>query len=204
MPWTPIVGKSFSPTEFDKYVKTLVWKDWKPQFITIHNTAIPSLAQRPDGFTRQHILNLESYFKNDRKWSGGPHLFIDDKQIWVFNPLTLPGVHSPSWNRTAIGIEMLGDFNKESFTNGRGNLVRINTVAAVAALSNVLGFKSDSWKFHVEDKRSDHDCPGKNARAERTNLVMEIEAARTHFYPHLDLAEHWTKPLKDEELTKKG
>ena len=205
MPWTPIVGKSFSPTEFDDYTKKLVWKDWKPQFITIHNTAIPSLAQRPDGFTRQHILNLESYFKNDRKWSGGPHLFIDDKQIWVFNPLTLPGVHSPSWNRTAIGIEMLGDFNKESFTSGRGNLVRLNTIRAVAALNLALGFKPDNWKFHVEDTRSDHDCPGKNARAERANLVRDITESMTFRFPDKPIKlPPWGLIFDDSELAKKG
>ena len=176
MAW-PIVGKSFSPKEFAEYVKGLRWDGpFRPKFTTVHNTAVPSLAQRPAGLTRQHLANLESYYKK-KGWSGGPHLFIDDRQIWVFNDLTKRGTHSPSWNGTAIGIEMLGDFECEPFNEGRGAKVRANTVAAMAVLNRALGFPADGFKFHIEDKASDHACPGKLARGEREELVAEIEAA---------------------------
>jgi hypothetical protein len=176
MAW-PVVGRSFSPAEFDEYVSGLRWDGpFKPTFIALHNTAAPSLAQRPDGLTRQHIANLENYYKR-QGWNGGPHLFIDDRQIWVFNDLTKRGTHSPSWNATAIGIEMLGDYERESFCEGRGRKVRDNTIAAVASLNKALGFSADAFKFHIEDKRSDHACPGKLARNERPKLIAEIEAA---------------------------
>ena len=176
MAW-PVIGKSFTPAEFQAYVQGLSWGDaFRPQFITIHNTAAPSLAQRPNGLTRQHILNLQSYYQG-KGWKGGPHLFIDDRQIWVFNDLTKPGTHSPSWNSCAIGIEMLGDFDKESFTEGRGRLVRDNTMAAVAVLSNALRLSADSFKFHCEDTRTNHACPGKLARNERAALISEITVA---------------------------
>ena len=177
MAW-PVVGKAFSPAAFKDYVNGLKWDGgFRPQFLALHNTAAPSLAQRPTGLTRQHIKNLERYYRDERNWNGGPHLFIDDKQIWVFNDLTKVGVHSPSWNRVALGIEMLGDFDKESFCEGRGARVRANTVAAMAALNNKLGFDADGFRFHIEDKASNHACPGKLARAEREALVAEIEAA---------------------------
>ena len=177
MAW-PVVGKAFSPTAFKEYVDGLKWDGgFRPQFLALHNTAAPSLAQRPTGLTRQHIKNLERYYRDERNWNGGPHLFIDDKQIWVFNDLTKVGVHSPSWNRVALGIEMLGDFDKESFCEGRGAKVRANTVAAMAALNNKLGFDADGFRFHIEDKASNHACPGKLARSERDALVSEIEAA---------------------------
>jgi hypothetical protein len=207
MAWKGIVAKAFTAEQFRDYVDGLVWKDWKPQFITLHNTAAPSLAQRPDGFLKQHILNLEAYYRDNRGWSAGPHLFIDDHVIWVFTPLTTPGVHSPSWNSTAIGIEMLGDYAKEEFTSGRGKNVRANAVQAIAALSKKLGFKPDAWKFHVQDTRSDHDCPGIKARKDRDNLVRDISAAMNGPYTFPD------KPIKlppwglifdDEEFLKKG
>jgi hypothetical protein len=177
MAW-PVVGLAFSPAAFKAYVEGLRWDGgFRPQFLALHNTAAPSLAQRPTGLTRQHIKNLERYYRDDRNWNGGPHLFIDDKQIWVFNDLTKIGVHSPSWNRVALGIEMLGDFERESFTEGRGAKVRANTVAAMAALNNKLGLSADGFRFHIEDKASNHACPGKLARAEREALVAEIEAA---------------------------
>lgn len=174
MAWTPIVGKSFQPDEFDAYVRGLVWNDWKPQFITLHNTAAPNLAQRPQGWTRQSIGWLEEWCRDSNGWQAGPHLFIDDKQIWAFTPLNKRGTHSPGFNATAIGIEMLGDYAKDEFTTGRGSLVRSNTVSAMASISNRLGFKSDAWKFHMEDPRTTHDCPGIKARRDRANLNRDI------------------------------
>lgn len=176
MAW-PVIGKAFTPAEFAEYVKGLRWGDaFRPRFIALHNTASPSLAQRPDGLTHQHILNLQAYYQS-LGWGGGPHLFVDDKQIWVFNDPTKRGVHSPSWNGTALGIEMLGDFGCESFTSGRGRKVRDNVIAAVAAFNNALGFPANGFKWHVEDTKSDHDCPGKLARNERAPLIAEIQAA---------------------------
>lgn len=174
MAWTPIVGVSLQPDEFYAYVRGLAWKSWKPNLIVLHNTAAPSLAQRPNGFTPQGIKNLESYFRDQQGWPAGPHLFIDDRQIWVFTPLTSKGTHSPSYNGTAIGIEMLGDFAREEFTSGRGAKVRANTIEAIAALNVALGFRADKWIFHVQDPKTTHDCPGIKARRDRDNLVREI------------------------------
>src|SRR5687768_10933224 len=110
MPWKGIVGKSFTQDEFDKYCHDLQWTAWRPSFIVLHNTQIPSLVQRPSGFSPTHIKGLETYYKETRKWFAGPHHFIDDKKIWVFTPLTVSGTHSPSWNKFALGVEMLGDY----------------------------------------------------------------------------------------------
>jgi N-acetylmuramoyl-L-alanine amidase CwlA len=174
MAWKGIVAKSFTAAEFTKYVNGLTWNTWKPKFIVVHNTATPSLAQRPTGLSLQHIRNLETYYRDQQKWSGGPHLFIDDRQIWVFNPLTMPGTHSPSFNATAIGIEMLGDFNKEAFDSGRGLKVREHTTWAIAKLSKKLDFGAAEWKWHNEDPATTHDCPGKNARNARQAMVREV------------------------------
>ncbi len=179
MSWKGIVGRSFNPETFDNYLHILKWDTWRPSFIVLHNTAIPSLAQRPDGLTKQHIDNLEIYYRDTQKWKAGPHLFIDDKLIHVFTPLTVSGTHSPSWNKLSIGIEMLGDYSKESFTEGRGLAVRKNTVAAIASLSAVLGIDPDTMKLHKEDKLTTHACPGKNVIKEMVvNEVKELIAQR--------------------------
>src|SRR5262245_39930043 len=158
--WKGIVGESFSPEEFDRYCHTLQWTAWRPSFIALHNTASPSLAQRPNGLTKQHIKNLEAYYRDEKGWKAGPHLFVDDKQIWVFTPLTVSGVHSPSWNKLALGVEMLGDYDSEAFDSGRGLKVRKHAVAALATLSAVLGIDPASMKLHREDPATTHACPG--------------------------------------------
>ncbi len=173
--WKGIVGVSHTPASFDAYCHTLHWTAWRPSFFVLHNTGVPSLAQRPSGLTKQHIQNLEAFYRDKNGWSAGPHLFVDDKQIWVFTPLTVSGVHSPSWNNVALGLEMLGDFDTESFSAGRGLKVRKNAVAAMATLSSVLGFDPESMRLHREDPKTTHACPGKNVR--KLEVIQEVQDA---------------------------
>ena len=146
--WKGIVNQSFTPIQFDKYCRQLTWTTWRPSFIVLHNTATPSLQQRPNGFTGQHMRNLEYYYGVEQGWSAGPHLFIDDKRIWAFTPLTTSGRHSPSWNNMSIGIEMLGNYDTDIFDKGRGLKVQLNTVAAMATLCIVLGLDPLTMKLH--------------------------------------------------------
>lgn len=162
--WKGIVDRSFSAEQFDSYCHGLQWTTWRPSFIVLHNTAAPSLAQRPKGLTEQHIQNLVTFYRDTQKWKAGPHLFIDDRQIWAFTPLTVSGTHSPSWNKLAIGIEMLGDYEVEAFDSGRGLEVRRNAVAAIATLTAILGLDPATMRLHREDPLTTHACPGKNVR----------------------------------------
>jgi len=173
MSWKPIVALSFNSESFDNYCHSLSWNAWRPSFIVLHNTGSPTLAQRPGGLTIQHIKNLESFYRDDKKWSAGPHLFIDDHQIWVFTPLTLSGIHSPSWNKLALGFEMLGDYETESFSQGRGLEVRRNAVAAIATLSAVLGIDPIKLRLHKEDTLTTHNCPGKNVV--KNEIITEVQ-----------------------------
>ena len=172
--WKPIAGLSFNAAQFDSYCHSLQWTAWRPSFIALHNTAVPNLAQRPNGFTAQHMQNFVSYYRDQKKWSAGPHLFIDDKKIWVFTPLTVSGVHSPSWNKLALGIEMLGNYATDDFKTGRGLAVRKNAVAAMASLSAVLGLDPATIRLHKEDMATTHDCPGKNVK--KAEVIAEVKA----------------------------
>ena len=100
-------------------------------------------------------------------------MFIDDKRIWVFTPLTVSGTHSPSWNKVALGIEMLGNYEKEAFDSGRGLQVRRNAVAAMATLCAILGLDPYTIKLHREDPLTTHACPGKNVR--KLEVIQEVQ-----------------------------
>ena len=171
--WIDIVDESFTPEEFGDYCRTLQWTTWRPSFVVLHNTAEPSLKQRPNGLTEEHIQGLVSYYRDDQGWHAGPHLFVDDRQIWVFTPLTVPGVHSPSWNRIALGVEMLGNFEIEAFDSGRGLQVRENAIAALATLHEVLGIDVNTLRLHREDPKTTHACPGKNVR--KLEVIQAVE-----------------------------
>ena len=166
-----IVGRKVNIKD---YLRTIVDMKWSPQFITLHNTAAPSLAQRPNGFTEQHMKNLQGYYAG-KGWPGGPHFFVDQNGIWAFNPIELPGVHSPSWNKKAIGVEMLGDYSYESFDSDDGAKVRDNAVLLISELSKYFSFDPRSMKLHKEDKKTTHNCPGKNVSKEEFIKLVEKE-----------------------------
>lgn len=159
-----LIKQRFSVNGFDAYCQKLGHQIWA-DMIVLHNTASPSLAQRPGGIlTVAHIQNLADYYEG-KGWNGAPHLFIDVDGIWVFNTLERRGTHSPSYNNRAFGVEMLGDYDSESFTSGLGAKVRINAIRAVAALARMQGLVSVGRKnfiLHKWDPKTDHDCPGKN------------------------------------------
>lgn len=183
-----IVGKKFTVDEFDRYCEGEVFKkgntplsrpsrqSWVKR-IVLHNTATPSLAMREGGIlTPSHILNLQAYYAN-KKWTGGPHLFVDATGVWVFNPLNDQGTHSPSYNNSSWGVEMLGDYERESFDTGLGANVRDNSVRAIAALARLQGWGSISGKLilHKEDPQTDHDCPGKNV--DKADVIARVDEA---------------------------
>ena len=184
MSW-PAIKRNFTQEGFANYVKTLVWSRWRPTAIVWHNTAAPSLAQwiksakadEAAGFVggSSRIRNLEVFFRDNNHWSGSPHLFIANDYIWVFNPLTDPGVHSPSWNHVALGIEMIGDFSKEDDDSGAGLAVKNNTIFATALLCSTLGIDPQSkiW-LHKQDPKTTHDCPGKNIAVDKMEMIEDV------------------------------
>ena len=77
--------KGYTAAEFDAFVRGVKWNGWRPKFITLHNTAEPSLRQWANGNTHgqsieayehQRILNLNHYYKGM-----GWHCFSGDEQF---------------------------------------------------------------------------------------------------------------------------
>ena len=62
--WKVIVGRSFTASEFDDYVRELVISDWKPTFIVLHNTSEPRLAQWHSTPGEQRMRNMEECYRN--------------------------------------------------------------------------------------------------------------------------------------------
>lgn len=186
MAW-PAVKRGFTQEEFRRYVETLYWSKWRPSAIVWHNTAAPTLKQwmesaakdsangKKPGITR--ISSLENYYKNDRKWSGCPHLFIANDFIWEMNPLTASGVHSPSFNSIGLGIEFIGDYAKEDDDAGEGLRVKNNGILATAVLCSALGLVPRAAIYlHKEDPRTTHDCPGKDMARDKGEMIKQVEA----------------------------
>lgn len=173
----PFIGRRFRPKEFEAYLKSISFTSFRPEFVTLHHTSAPSLAQRPDGFTEQHLRNLLSYYQDQLGWSGGPHIFVDDREdgIIVFQRLDMRGVHAVSFNRNSWGIEMLGDYDSEEFTSGRGAKVRDLSVQAIALLNQRIGAKPESLRFHRDDPQTNKTCPG--MKVQKADMVARVASA---------------------------
>jgi len=191
MAWKPIVGKSFTPDQFEKYVATLKFNLWRPRFVVVHNTSAPDLKKWNEWQTRKPAItdekwaqNLVGYYRDVQKWSAGPHLFVTPKGILVFSPLTGPGVHSPAWNSISWGIETVGEFQTEPFIGP----IKDNLVAALAILHSAAGLQPLPYErgvrglhFHKEDPKTTHKtCPGKNMVKADLVKAVQAEIVRRH------------------------
>ncbi|MDQ6831709.1 MAG: N-acetylmuramoyl-L-alanine amidase [Gemmatimonadota bacterium] len=168
--WKGTVSQSFTPDAFDSYVKTVKFGAWRPSFVVVHNTQEPKLASWHSVNGDRRMKGFTSYYRDDQKWSGGPHLFVADDLVWVFTPLNVPGVHTPSWNSVAWGVELVGDYDHEPF----GDQVRENAVRALAALHGAAGLDPSTLKLHKEDPKTTHTfCPG--VHVDKADLVARIQ-----------------------------
>lgn len=173
----PFVGTRMTRKEFATYLASLKFTSFKPSFVTLHHTAAPSLAQRPNGFSAQHLQNLLHYYQDTLGWNGAPHVFIDDQEdgIIVFQRMDKRGVHAVSFNSTSWGVEMLGYYDVESFDSGRGKVVCDNAMHALALMCERLQVKADTIKFHRDDPKTTKTCPGtKVKKSYVTNAVQQI------------------------------
>jgi hypothetical protein len=170
--WKGIVGKGFTPAEFEEYVRSLKFDSWRPQFVVLHNTGDPTFAEWHAVPTERRLKGLESYYRDDQQWSAGPHLFVADDKIWAFTPLTTRGVHSPSWNNVSWGVEIVGDYDHEIFRTD----VRDNVIAALTTLHMAVGLDPQSLRLHKEDPKTTHKyCPG--TRVSKSDIVNAVERA---------------------------
>lgn len=209
MAWKGIVGKSFTPAAFEAHVAGLKFGAWRPRFIVVHNTSAPDTktwqgwqARKPPISDEKWMQNLVGYYRDDQKWSSGPHLFVTPGAINVFTPLTGPGTHSPSWNAISWGIETVGEFERDPFA-GR---VRTNLIASLAILHAAAGLQPRPYTvgvrglhFHKEDSKTTHrTCPGRNMV--KADLVAAIEAKIIE----LHTGEHTVEKIKEVPPVRTG
>lgn len=99
--WTGIVGKSFTAETFVTYVAGLSFPAWRPQFVVVHNTGDPTLAD---------ILEVGI--------TGGSLSFVFDapsSQLLVSTTFML------ARTLTAAEIEVLRDFTSGQWSDGIGD-----------------------------------------------------------------------------------
>jgi hypothetical protein len=194
MAWKGIVGRSFTPDEFEAYVGGLQFGAWCPRFAVVHNTSVPDTktwegwqTRNPPITDEKWARNLEAYYKG-LGWSGCPHLFVTPAGLLVMNPLAMSGTHSPAWNAISWGVETVGEFATDPFSGP----IKDNLVAALAILHAAAGLQLLPYErgvrglhFHKEDPQTTHkSCPGENMSKEGLIVAVEAEIERRHRGEH--------------------
>lgn len=185
MGWQDFVGKAMTRPEIATQIGGLVWtpKVWCPEApqmprgIVLHNTAAPTLAQWAEAGPNHdaRIRNLKNYYRDDQHWNGGPHWFVSRDWINEFDGPLEHGTHSPSFNKSHFGIEMVGDYDREAFDSGDGAKVRDNAVFLMAVLCRKFGWDPGTViLLHKEDPKTTHDCPGKNVH--KADVIARVRA----------------------------
>lgn len=177
--WKGIIGKQYTTDTIQEYLDSQAPMTFDVKFLVLHNTAEPSLKDRPNGLSYDHILGLQSYYRDDQGWSAGPHFFCDDNGIWAFTPLTMEGVHAPGWNHESVGVETLGEYTSEEWDTDRGLCVQQNAINLFARLCKKFNLVPgpDTIRLHKEDPQTTHKgCPGDHVDKQKfiDNVTQEL------------------------------
>ena len=157
-------GKSWNRAELRAYLATLARPKWA-KGVTCHHTATPDLAMRPNGWSKQLMKNVEYGYTHERGWDRGPHFFPDDSRVWGLTPPDEQGIHAAAFNRTHIGIEVLGDYDgRDDAKTGRGLACWQTAFWTIAEILRWLGLpaSADTINFHRDDPKTNKTCPGKS------------------------------------------
>lgn len=156
------IGEGLSAAAFERYVSTYNFGRIQPSYLVLHHTAIPSTlaARYPSGAVwdageagmseariyQKRVRQLDAlanYYESTLGWDRGPHLFIDDRWIYLFTPMNAVGIHAKEGNsftkdgrlHYSIGIEVLGYYEHTVWPAP----VAANVNTAVQALCRRLG-----------------------------------------------------------------
>lgn len=120
--------------------------------VTLHHTAIPTLAQWRGAET---MRGIRDYYRDVQNWDSGPHLFIAPDGYYIGTPPNQRGIHAGDCNASHIGVEVVGNYNKAFYPPAMAARV----YAGVGALLHWIDRHSSALNGH-RDCMPGTDCPG--------------------------------------------
>jgi len=180
------VGKVFPTAQgFLAYLDSIKFTGWKPSYVVVHHTGAPTLKNWHDWQTRkspvsdaQWLKNLAAYYGNNLGWSSGPQFFFTPNNFCVLSPPERRGIHAASFNGNSWGVEMVGNFDVETW----GGAYRAKYIEGLACLHLATGMALDPYvrgksglHYHRDDPKTSKTCPGKHVA--KPAMIAEIKAA---------------------------
>lgn len=170
------VGKAFTLDEFASLIPFYDFGPYPPTSVLIHHTAVPTVeqwTQNEAGLSQEQIklkrlrqlAGIKNYYWKNLRWDRGPHIFSDDRFIYIFTPLNMPGIHAAGGNGTArsfsVGWEVVGDYTSRLWSAATAGIV----AGGIARLHQRLGtfdLKDGKGPGYVDAHRhwNKPSCPG--------------------------------------------
>lgn len=157
--------------------------------LTLHHTYRPTVDQWRG---RRSMDALERYYRGTLHWPAGPHLFVAPDGLWAGTPLSTPGIHAGICNKASIGLEIVGDYDRQPWPVGLRELV----YQLAVLLLQWAGLTEKSVAGHRECL-ANKSCPGAaiamdlvraqiGDRLFDQRFVVTVPAARVRMYPRLN------------------
>lgn len=192
----PYVGLALTPGEFTEYCRTYHFGSVPPDFVVLHHTGIPAASYAPAGnpvkfwdagergLSAGQIMakrlgqlgGIKNYYANTLGWSAGPHLFVDERLIYLMTPMYDEGVHA-KWGNSfkrggrlhySVGIEVIGNYSRVAWPAP----VALNVRSAVQTLQQRLK------TFTLDYMYADGMKPGCAVNAKRQQYCPRPERLR--------------------------
>lgn len=135
------IGAALTPPEFRQYCLDYNFGSQPPSYWIWHHTWNPDASWAPvssnqgtwwdrneAGMTveqkkqkrKPQLDAIMRYYRDTKKWTVGPHLFVDELFVWLFTPMYYVGIHANEGNsytkngatRYSIGCEVVGAFDR--------------------------------------------------------------------------------------------
>lgn len=159
------IGEAKTAREFVEYVQTYNFGSVPPSFLVIHHTVNPDASwarmsgdqstwwdrneaglAEPDVIAKRkrQLDSIRDYYIS-LGWSTGPHLFVDNKYIWLFTGMYDVGTHAASGNsfrdskgtlHYSIGIEVVGYYEQVGWPSSIQQLLQVAVQTLKARLRN--------------------------------------------------------------------
>jgi len=215
------IGQALTPKEFASYVSTYNFGTIPPSYLVIHHTYKPDASWAPisgdqstwwdrneAGLSNDQIRDkrkpqldsIMAYYRDYHGWSAGPHLFVDERWIWLFTPMDTVGIHAASGNsytdasglHYSVGIEVVGYFENVGWpvTIQKNLQVAVQTLKARLknfdivyheGPKNTPAAHDHSISFHRDYNKD--ACPGAVITPEYAIPILRTPFV--HYYPRL-------------------
>jgi len=160
------LGQAYTAEQFIAYVMQYDFGSVPPSFLVFHHTYSPDASWAPisqdrsswwdrnesgmdeNAIIAKRLRQLDAimrYYRDVKGWQTGPHIFVDEKYIWLFTPMYEVGTHAGNGNsyrddsgalHYSIGIEAIGYFERVGWPLSMQKLLAVVTQALKARLAN--------------------------------------------------------------------